>query len=97
MRRNISTQELKAKIGEVVDSVRLRSEHYIIERRGKPVAALVPVALEERYEREREEFFDLMERVAERNRHLSPETIEEMISQAVAEVRQAKRQARQNK
>ena len=38
----ISTMDLRAHLGELLDRVRLRSAAYVIERKGKEVAALVP-------------------------------------------------------
>jgi prevent-host-death family protein len=38
----ISTMDLRAHLGELLDRVRLRSAAYVIERKGKAVAALVP-------------------------------------------------------
>ena len=43
MDKKITTRELRAQLGETIDAVRLRGDCYTIERRGKPVAALVPV------------------------------------------------------
>jgi antitoxin (DNA-binding transcriptional repressor) of toxin-antitoxin stability system len=45
MKKNISTQNLKTHVGEVVDAVRLRGDRYIIERRDKPIAAIVPLSV----------------------------------------------------
>jgi len=90
MRKTISTQELKTHVGEIVDSVRLRGDRYIIERRGKPVAAVVPVHIEDQYDRSRRDFFELIDRVHEKNRDVPPAEMEEAIDQAVREVRREK-------
>ena len=91
MRKTISTQELKVHIGEIVDTVRLRGDRYIIERRGKPVAAVVPVEVEETHRRNRQALFDLMEKAAQRNRGIPPKKIDAAIEQAIREVRASKR------
>ncbi len=41
--RHISTMDLRAKLGDVLDRVRLRFETFVIERKGDEVAAIVPV------------------------------------------------------
>jgi prevent-host-death family protein len=41
--RHISTKELRAKLGDVIDRVRLRFDTFVIERKGEEVAAIVPV------------------------------------------------------
>jgi prevent-host-death family protein len=94
MQRNISTQELKTRIGEVVDAVRLRGDRYIVQRRGKPVAALVPLHINVNYEQDRRELFALMRSVAQRNRAVPDADVEAAIDQALAEVRQPQRKKR---
>lgn len=96
MKKNISTQSLKASIGEVVDAVRLRGDRYIIVRRGKPVAAIVPLNVSEAFERKQIELFALMERVSRRNANIPTKRIDEAISQAIREVRGQRRRARRS-
>ena len=52
-RRRVGIAEAKAGFSTVVEGVRHRGERYVIERRGRPVAALVSVDDFERLERER--------------------------------------------
>jgi prevent-host-death family protein len=40
---HITTMDLRAKLGDVLDRVRLRFDTYVIERKGEEVAAIVPV------------------------------------------------------
>jgi prevent-host-death family protein len=91
MRRTISTQGLKASIGDIVDRVRLSGDRYIVERRGTPVAAIVPLSVNESYEQNRERLFALVNEVHNQNRTVSSGKIDAAIAQAVMEVRQAKR------
>jgi prevent-host-death family protein len=41
--RRVSTMDVRARIGDMLDRVALRHDEFVIERRGKPLAALVPV------------------------------------------------------
>jgi prevent-host-death family protein len=43
MAKRVSTAQAKAQFSALVDAVATKGEHYVIERRGKPVAALVSV------------------------------------------------------
>lgn len=43
MPQRITTLEVRRRLGEILDRVHLRHDRFIIERRGKPLAALVPV------------------------------------------------------
>jgi prevent-host-death family protein len=43
MSEKISTMDVRARIGDLLNRVSLRHDEFIIERKGKPLAALVPV------------------------------------------------------
>jgi len=43
MTGKVSTMEVRQRIGDMLNRVALRHDEFIIERKGKPLAALVPV------------------------------------------------------
>lgn len=43
MAQRVSTMDVRQRIGDLLNRVALRHDEYIIERKGKPLAALVPV------------------------------------------------------
>lgn len=43
MTDKVSTMEVRQRIGDMLNRVALRHDEFIIERKGKPLAALVPV------------------------------------------------------
>jgi prevent-host-death family protein len=43
MAERVSTMDVRQRIGDMLNRVALRHEEYVIERKGKPLAALVPV------------------------------------------------------
>lgn len=43
MTEKISTLEVRHRLGDILNRVALRNDHFIIERKGKPLAAVVPV------------------------------------------------------
>jgi prevent-host-death family protein len=43
MKRRISTLNVRQNLGDILNHVALRHDEYVIERKGKPLAALVPV------------------------------------------------------
>lgn len=43
MADRVSTMDVRARIGDMLNRVALRHDEYIIERKGKPLAALVPI------------------------------------------------------
>ena len=44
MTNRVSTMDVRQRISEMLNRVALRYDEFIIERRGRPLAALVPVA-----------------------------------------------------
>ncbi len=48
MREKVSTLEVRARLGDILNRVDLRHDEFIIERKGRPLAALVPVQKLER-------------------------------------------------
>lgn len=64
MTKKISTTDVRRRIGELLERVALRQE-YIIERKGKPLAALVPVERLEQMRRfARRHALEILERQA---------------------------------
>jgi prevent-host-death family protein len=43
MAEKVSTMDVRARIGDMLNRVALRHDEFIIERKGRPLAALVPV------------------------------------------------------
>ena len=43
MTERLSTLDLRQRLGDVLDRVALRHDEFIIERKGRPLAAMVPV------------------------------------------------------
>ncbi len=62
MADRVSTIEVRQRIGDMLDRVALRHDEFIIERKGKPLAALVPVERLEQMRRfARRHALDVME------------------------------------
>jgi antitoxin (DNA-binding transcriptional repressor) of toxin-antitoxin stability system len=43
MTEKVSTLEVRQRLGDILDRVALRNDQFIIERKGKPLALMVPV------------------------------------------------------
>jgi prevent-host-death family protein len=83
---HISTMDLRERMGDFLDRVRLRSDRFIVERKGEEVAALVPVA----HLRRMEEYarllsLDYLDRSDIQS--AAPDELHREISGAIAEVR----------
>lgn len=63
MTEKISTLEIRQRLGDILNRVALRNDQFIIERKGKPMAAMVPVERLEQMQRlARKQLLDLLER-----------------------------------
>ena len=51
MTEKVSTLEIRQKLGDILNRVALRHDQFIIERKGKPLAAMVPVERLEQMQR----------------------------------------------
>lgn len=56
MSERISTLEVRRRLGDILNRVHLRHDRFVIERRGTPLAAVVPVETLESLERLSREF-----------------------------------------
>ncbi|MCR4418595.1 MAG: type II toxin-antitoxin system Phd/YefM family antitoxin [Clostridia bacterium] len=83
----LSPIEVRDRLGQIIEEAYYTGKEFIIARRGRPMAAIVPVSEYEKWEREREEFFKLVEKVWEANRQVDPEEVTRDVAEAVREVR----------
>ena len=88
MLKTISALKARKNLGELLEEVYYRGDQYIIERAGKPMAAVVPLAQLEAWQARREAFFTMVDEAREKNRKTKPATIEKEVAEAVRSVRQ---------
>jgi prevent-host-death family protein len=67
MKRNIAAFEARRQFGKVLNDVVAKGDHYVVERHGEAVAAVVPIQLYEQWKRSRDAFFDRLEEAAQRS------------------------------
>ncbi len=60
---------------------------YVIERAGRPMAAVVPVRQLEEWQKRRDRFFGMVEELRRKNKAVKPEVIEREVKEAVRAVR----------
>jgi len=82
--------EARKRFGELLEEVYYRGDEVIIERAGKPMAAIVPVTQYDQWQAQRkaamDRFFALVDQIQEENKDVPPEEIEAAVGQAVREV-----------
>jgi prevent-host-death family protein len=101
MPRKLSVREFRANLSDTLGSVYYTKTPVVIEKNGKPVAVLIsPQQWEKLRQVIRDEAWETIERVAERNADKDPDEIYQFVTEIVEEVRQERYEkeqaARQN-
>ncbi|MBL8661194.1 MAG: type II toxin-antitoxin system prevent-host-death family antitoxin [Candidatus Odyssella sp.] len=83
MSEKVSTLDVRQRLGDMLNRVALRHDEFIIERKGKPLAALVPVyRLEQMREFARQRALEMSERQKGRNGALSDDEAMRLANEA---------------
>lgn len=83
MEKTISIEDARKKLGDLVDGVRIKGDLYIISKKGKPAAAIVPLEIAKKHEESKKTLLRLIKEVHERNKGKNPEEIETLINNAI--------------
>ncbi len=87
--KKINALKARQQLGELLEGVYYRGDQYIIERAGKPMAAVVPLWQLEEWQQRRAEFFTKVEALWDKTKDVAPEVIEQEVDEAVRTVRKA--------
>jgi prevent-host-death family protein len=97
MSEKVSTLDVRQRLGDMLNRVALRQDEFIIERKGKPLAALVPVyRLEQMREFARRQALDMMARQTG-NANLTDEDAMRLANEAKREARRAAKSPRRRR
>ncbi len=86
MERRIAANDARREFGKLLNAVVADGDHYVVERHGEPVAAVVPIQLYEQWRRRREAVVDRMEAIGRRVNMPEDEAVE-LVEEAVRAVR----------
>lgn len=89
MTEKISTLDIRQKLGDILNRVALRHDQFIIERKGKPLAAVVPVARLEQMQRAAR--LHLLRVLEQEPGKLSAEEADQLANEAKHQTRKAAR------
>jgi prevent-host-death family protein len=87
MVKKVTAIQARKNLGELLEEVYYRGDQYIIERAGKPMAAIVPLWQLEAWLSRREAFFGTVDEVRARQGAVAPEVVEQDIQEAIQAVR----------
>jgi prevent-host-death family protein len=95
VQRTVSAQVARQRLGELLEGVFYRGDEVVIERAGKPMGVVIPMAQYEQIEAARRRFWQKVEEIREQNRDVDPEQVERDVQAAVDAVRRERRLAAQ--
>jgi len=87
MAKHVGAREARSKFSDLIGSVRFGNEEVILERSGKPMAAMIPMETYKRLVAERRARFEVLDSIRSRLPDIVPEEIERDVSDAVSRVR----------
>jgi prevent-host-death family protein len=87
MERQLGVTEARRQISNLLDRIQYEGEAYIIDRHGEPAAALVPLAVYQRWREERKRLFDAIRQIQQANPDTDPEQVMEDVLEAQQSVR----------
>jgi len=91
MIREAPAMTVRQNLGDLLSEVQYRKGKVIITKAGKPVAALVDIALFERIRKLDEEFDQMREELARAFSDMSEKQVEALVDEAVKEARTRRR------
>jgi prevent-host-death family protein len=85
--KKVNALKARQNLGQLLEEVYYKGDQYVIERAGRPMAAVVPVWQLEEWQKRRERLFGMIEEVWNKNKKVKPEVIEREVAAAVRAVR----------
>lgn len=92
----IGARDLRQKFAEILGRVGFGGDIAVVERSGKPMAAIIPIEMYQQLVAEREARFQIMEKIQNAQEARSLEEIEQDVNAAIKRVRGGKRAARRD-
>ena len=87
MVKKINALKARQNLGQLLEEVYYKGDEYVIERAGRPMAAVVPLWQLDKRQKRRERFFSMVEELQQKNTGTKPAVIEQEVAEAVQAVR----------
>lgn len=82
MERKLGLAKAREKFSEIIEQVQYQGESFVINRHGKPAAAVVPIEVYENWKQQRKTFFETIRKLQEGNQEFDPDQAWEDVIQA---------------
>ena len=87
MEQTLSSTSVRDSFSTILDEVQFQGDKYIISRKGKPAAVLVPLDVYESWKKNRQKLFDVVRSFQESSGDNNPEEVMELVLEAQHAVR----------
>jgi prevent-host-death family protein len=75
LEKKLGISQARKQFADLVDQVQYQNDTYVIIRRGKPTAALVPIEVYENWKKDRYELFEMIRKIQEANAGADPDEV----------------------
>ncbi|MBI2426946.1 MAG: type II toxin-antitoxin system Phd/YefM family antitoxin [Candidatus Kerfeldbacteria bacterium] len=86
--KTLTAMKARQNFGGLLEAVYHRGDRYIIERAGRPMAAVVPLDDLDEWQARRGRLFGMIDEVQKKNARVSKKTLQKEINEAVSITRQ---------
>lgn len=87
MIKTVNALKARKNLGQLLEEVYYKGDQYVIERAGRPMAAVVPVWQLEEWQKRRRRYFGTVEEVWQKNKKVKPDVIEREVEEATRAIR----------
>ena len=89
MEKELGVTDARRQLSSIIDEVRYRGDNYVILKHGEPAAAIVPIGVYRKWQDERQELFNVIREIRERNQEADSDEVMQEVLKAQQAVRQA--------
>jgi len=87
MVKTVTAIKARQNLGRLLEEVYYKGGQYVIERAGRPMAAVVPVWQVQEWQKRRDRFFEQIDAVWRKQDNVKPEVLDREVETAVRAVR----------
>lgn len=80
--KRVTALNARKNLGTIMNAVSLRNDQYIVERKGKPLVAIVPIKKLEQLDKARQRFFRNMSKISDSFAGKDPKILDNILEEA---------------
>lgn len=80
--KRVTALNARKNLGTIMNAVSLRNDQYIVERKGKPLVAIIPIKKLEQLDKARQRFFKNMSKISDSFAGEDPKLLDNILEEA---------------